>query len=54
MVIGSDSHQPGRVGAQFEMALDLLMNAGYREVSYFDERKRQMEPIDRVLESLER
>ncbi len=54
VVIGSDSHQPGRVGAQFEMALDLLMNAGYREVSYFDERKRQMEPIDRVLESLER
>lgn len=52
VVIGSDSHQPKRVGAQFDLALDLLLNAGYSEVSYFHERKRQALPISDVLTSL--
>lgn len=52
VVIGSDSHQPRRVGAQFDMALDLLCNAGYEEVSFFHERRRQTVPISEVLESL--
>jgi hypothetical protein len=42
-----------RVGAQFDMALDMLMNAGYREVCYFHERQRRSEPIEAVLASLE-
>lgn len=53
VVLGSDSHQPMRVGAQFDMALDMLMNAGYREVCYFHERQRRSEPIEAVLASLE-
>ena len=52
VVLGSDSHQPKRVGAQFDIALDLLLNAGYEEVSFFLERKRHSLPIDQVLASL--
>ena len=40
VVIGSDSHFPERVGADFDMALGLLEAAGYAEVSFFIERKR--------------
>ncbi len=53
VVLGSDSHQPQRVGAQFDFALDLLKNAGYSDVAYFHERKRQDVPIATVLDSLE-
>lgn len=52
VVIGSDSHQPRRVGAQFEIALDLLMNAGYKEVSVFHERQRQTLAIEEVMPTL--
>jgi histidinol-phosphatase (PHP family) len=41
VVIGSDSHEPGRVGANFEDALDLLSAAGYTHVSFFINRERQ-------------
>ncbi|MFO7680681.1 MAG: histidinol-phosphatase [Chloroflexota bacterium] len=41
VVIGSDSHEPGRVGANFEDAFDLLETAGYTHVSFFLDRKRQ-------------
>lgn len=53
VVIGSDSHQPRRVGANFEDALEFLSEAGYREVSYFEERQRHTLAIDTVLDSLE-
>lgn len=52
VVIGSDSHQPHRVGAQFDMALDILLNAGYEEVSFFHERQRESVRIEKVLGSL--
>ena len=52
VVIGSDSHEPSRVGAQFEMALDLLLNASYSEVSFFDERRRRSLSIPDVMASL--
>ncbi len=52
VVIGSDSHQPRRVGAQFEEALLELEAAGYHEVSYFHERERQSVSIDAVRASL--
>ena len=39
-VLGSDSHDAHRVGADFEKALALLGDAGYDSVSYFIERRR--------------
>lgn len=39
-VIGSDSHDPHRVGAAFDQALANLQNAGYERLSYFLERER--------------
>jgi histidinol-phosphatase (PHP family) len=41
VVIGSDSHMPERVGADFGKALALLESAGYSDVSFFIGRKRQ-------------
>ncbi len=41
VVIGSDSHTPRRVAADFDLALDALENAGYTKVSCFLGRKRQ-------------
>jgi histidinol-phosphatase (PHP family) len=52
VVIGSDSHVPRRVGANFEHALDLLEAVGYATVSFFNDRKRQELPIDTVRTSL--
>ena len=52
VVLGSDSHQPHRVGADFEEALENLKNAGYEKVSHFEKRSRVDTPIDRVLDSL--
>ncbi len=40
VVLGSDSHVPDRVADRFEGAMDLLEQAGYREVSFFLNRKR--------------
>lgn len=52
VVIGSDSHQPERVGDGFFLALDELERAGYSEVSYFENRRRRDLPISAVRESL--
>ena len=40
VVLGSDSHRPRRVGADFENALEALEAAGYTKVSHFLARKR--------------
>ncbi|MYE27211.1 MAG: histidinol-phosphatase [Chloroflexi bacterium] len=40
VVIGSDSHDAHRVGADFEAALANLRKAGYERVSYFIDRER--------------
>jgi histidinol-phosphatase (PHP family) len=40
VVIGSDSHTPRRVGADFLFACQELEQAGYSRVSYFQNRKR--------------
>lgn len=45
VVLGSDSHVPERVGADFEAALDVLAGAGYRTVSCFRNRQRHEIPI---------
>ncbi len=52
VVIGSDSHEPGRVGANFEDALDLLEAAGYTHVSFFLNRERQEIGIENGRSSL--
>ena len=49
VVIGSDSHDPHRVGADFEAALNNLRDAGYERVSYFIERKRHELAISEVV-----
>ena len=53
IVIGADAHVPERVGDGDLTALGLLSDAGYGEVSYFIERKRQTVPIRAAIESLE-
>jgi histidinol-phosphatase (PHP family) len=52
VVIGADAHFPGRVGDGYETALGLLAAAGYAEVSFFIDRKRQAVPLDTALGSL--
>ncbi len=52
MVLGSDSHDPGRVGADFERALDLLEAAGHRTVSVFRRHQRTDIPIPAARASL--
>jgi histidinol-phosphatase (PHP family) len=53
VVIGSDAHQPDRVGEGFVDALRLLQEVGYEEVSFFMKRQRMALRIDWALESLE-
>ena len=53
VVIGSDSHTPRRVGANFDLALDALQEAGYQKVSFFSARKRQDVLIAEVRASLQ-
>ena len=52
VVIGSDSHTPGRVGENFPLALDLLEEAGYDYVSVFRRRKRSDIPISLAKNSI--
>ncbi len=48
VVIGSDSHDAHRVGADFDKALANLQNAGYQRVSYFIDRERYELAISEV------
>lgn len=52
VVIGADAHQPERVGDRYREALQLLARVGYRDVSYFLERRRHDVPIAAALASL--
>ena len=52
VVLGSDSHQPERVGDFFEGALELLSELGFTEVNYFEKRERKTVPIKKALGSL--
>jgi histidinol-phosphatase (PHP family) len=52
VVLGADAHIPTRVADGYVTALDLLTGAGYKEVSYFLERKRHTVPIDAARASL--
>jgi histidinol-phosphatase (PHP family) len=52
VVVGADAHMPQRVGDGYEAALNLLLEAGYKKVSYFLDRKRREVPITKALASL--
>jgi histidinol-phosphatase (PHP family) len=52
VVIGADAHTPTRVGDRFGEAMRLLQAAGYTEINYFLERKRQAVAIADALASL--
>jgi histidinol-phosphatase (PHP family) len=52
VVVGADAHEPGRVGDGFVIAMDLLREVGYSEVSYFLDRQRHSIPIDEARKSL--
>jgi histidinol-phosphatase (PHP family) len=52
VVVGSDSHRPGRVADKFIIALTALQDAGYAEVCVFQNRKRSAIPIGSVLPQL--
>ena len=52
VVLGSDSHTPRRIAANFEHALDTLEDVGYKKVSCFLSRKRQDFAIADVRASL--
>lgn len=52
VVVGADAHSPDRVADRFETALDTLKAVGYRDVSFFLERRRQNVAIADVRASL--
>ena len=49
VVLGSDSHNPRRVGESFAMGLQRLQTAGFKKVSVFENRQRQDLPLADVL-----
>jgi histidinol-phosphatase (PHP family) len=52
VVIGADAHVPRRVGDGYIKALNLLLDAGYSDVSFFIDRERQTVPIQIALDTL--
>lgn len=52
VVMGSDAHDPGRVGDDFADALTVLHDVGYETVHHYLERARQAVPIVKALASL--
>jgi histidinol-phosphatase (PHP family) len=45
VALSSDAHRPEDVGADYELALELLEQLGVRELCVFDGRERRREPI---------
>lgn len=52
VVIGADAHRPDRVGDRYAGAMRILQSVGYREISYFLERRRQTLAIADALASI--
>jgi len=52
VVLGADAHVPHRVSEGYEDAMQSLLEAGYTEISFFLDRKRQSVPIADALKSL--
>lgn len=53
VVLGSDSHEPRRVGDGFEVAMSMLQEAGYSSICDFSSRKPNVLAISAALESLQ-
>ena len=53
VVLGSDSHAPSRVSANFEEALETLKAVGYTQVTHFLKRQPHQVGIDAALGSLQ-
>jgi histidinol-phosphatase (PHP family) len=53
VVLGSDAHEPWRVAADFERALELLQDVGYTAVHFYLDRQRQTVAIPDALSSLQ-
>lgn len=54
IVLGSDSHVPHRVGANFEEAMAAMEKVGYDKVSLFRERERYEIPLSQAKETIEK
>lgn len=54
VVVGSDAHSPTRVADNWELAFDLLTEAGFSHVSFFVARQRHDVPLDAARSSLNR
>ena len=52
VVLGSDAHEPGRVGASFAEALDTLEKVGYRDIGVFLNRRLKLITIAQAKQSL--
>jgi len=52
VVLGADAHDPGRVAADFENALDILSCVGYTHINIFLDRQRREIPISQVRNQL--
>jgi histidinol-phosphatase (PHP family) len=52
VVIGSDAHEPKRVAADFDTAINILEEAGYTHLHFFLERQRHQIALDRARGSL--
>lgn len=46
VTLGSDAHGPGDVGRDFDLALEAIRAAGYRELATFKERRMTLVPLD--------
>jgi histidinol-phosphatase (PHP family) len=46
ITLGSDAHNPNDVGRQFDKAIELLKEVGYKHASTFEARKRRMEKYE--------
>ena len=45
VTVGSDSHRPEHVGRHFDRAYEILREAGYDSIAYFERRKRTLQPL---------
>ncbi|MBU4173453.1 MAG: histidinol-phosphatase HisJ family protein [Actinobacteria bacterium] len=45
VIVGSDSHCPEDIGRDFDTAIALLRQAGYRETAWFKEREMSLRPL---------
>lgn len=52
VVIGADAHVPERVADRYEVAMRLLMECGFKNISFFKYRQRTDLPIETALASL--